>query len=284
MRKADDDLKLNISEIFGDDWAKESEPTKNDVPPPPAEPEAPPPAPTEAPLPPVEPEALQEIPAASEIKFNDSSEKPPVAEPMVINMQTGSSGGYDLMDSTSSAAPEAVGETEDIAAGEPFEEQASSLIRRAGTSSKNPLPHDFFIAYDQFRQIFLDELKDLAGARKTNVMLVKTFEASREKYPAVFRNANWDTDGNLLEDGSLNPQRMLDNKSALDQKQAEIILDTALISLLNLRLLAVEKGLGTEYSVKIRTRMKKWLAEEIEKNGLGKDDPKILRRLSHYLL
>src|SRR6202044_104857 len=113
-----------------------------------------------------------------------------------------------------------------------------SIIIKPGTTGRSSEPQDLFIAFDQFRQIFMEELKDLAGPRKTGVMLVKTFEAAREKHQEVFRNANWDAGGNLLEDGSLNVQKMLDNKNALDQKQADIILDTALSFLLSLRLQA----------------------------------------------
>jgi hypothetical protein len=269
MRKPDDELKLDITEIFGDDWTKET-----------ASPQA------EVPLPPAEPEAKEEVLPDSDIKFNDLSSAP-VVEPMVLSVKSGHSSDFDfMMASAASTPPGNKTDSVNVINENQVENLESSMIVKAGTSAKSSatVPEDFFSAYDRFREIFMEELKDLAGTRKINVMLVKTFEAAREKYPEVFHNANWDTDGNLLDDGSLNTHRMLTNKSALDEKQADIILDTALVSLLNLRLQAVEKGLGSEYSTRIRARLKNWLSDAIQKNGLGKDDPKILRRLSNYLL
>jgi hypothetical protein len=115
-------------------------------------------------------------------------------------------------------------------------------------------------------------------------MLVRTFELAREKYPEIFRNANWDESGNLLEDGSLDPKRVVLNKGSLEPAQADMILDTALITLLNLRLQSIEKGLGVDVRNKTRSRMKKWLAEEIQTAGNQSRDPTPLKRLNHYLL
>ncbi|HXL73578.1 MAG TPA: hypothetical protein VN963_08145 [bacterium] len=129
----------------------------------------------------------------------------------------------------------------------------------------------------------MEELKDSVGLKKTCGMLVKTFEDARQKFPDVFRNANWNTGGNLLEDGSLNVSRMLENRSALDTKQADMILDTALNSLLNLRLQAIEKGLGADAAHIIKERLKKWADEGSQKEGFGIHDPKILKRLGDYL-
>jgi hypothetical protein len=267
MRKPDEELKLNIDEIFGADWAAGSESPTADLS-----------------IAPVESQLSEENETDSDIKFNDLSNKPTV-EPMVLVVNSNNNAFRFPVDSvkTESAEvkPSALAEK---TAGEPTESELPSIIVKAGTTGTISEPQDFFTAYDHFREIFMEELKDSVGPKKTCVMLVKTFEAAREKHPEVFRNANWDASGNLLEDGSLNPERMLDNKSLLDQKQAEIILDTALALLLNFRLQAVAKGLGPEFSTRIRTHLKKWAYEESQKDGYGKNNPKILRRLSNYLL
>jgi hypothetical protein len=278
MRKPDDELKLDINEIFGDDWTKAPESVSE--------------SPTvEVSASPVMPEEGR---SESEIKFNDFSNSP-VVEPMVITVRSKKDNSFPTEKTDSSYEPETEkNQIEKINNDQVKNEDTSIVVRpgmntssiivKPGTTGRISEPQDLFIAFDQFRQIFLEELKDSAGPRKTGVMLVKTFEVAREKHPEVFRNANWDSSGNLLEDGSLNIQRMLDNKNALDQKQADIVLDEALVFLLNLRLQAIEKGLGADSSNKIRTHLKKWADETSQKNGYGKEDPKILRRLSNYLL
>jgi hypothetical protein len=262
MRKPDDELKLDINEIFG---ASETVPEPNSL---------------EAVLAPL----VGGVPAGTEIKFNDLSNTP-VAEPVVLTVKSKHATDFDhMMSSAETAAPEVATQAAEKTKDVPSESEPSSIILKPGTSGRSSDPKDFFLAYDYFREVFLEELKDSAGPRKTAVMLVKTFEAAREKHPEIFRNANWDANGNLLEDGSLNIQKIMDNKSALDSKQADITLDSALLSLLNLRLQAVEKGLGPDYAAKIKTRLKRWTDEESQKNGYGKNDPKVLRRLGNYLL
>jgi hypothetical protein len=266
MRKSDDDLKIDINEIFGDDWV------------------IPIPKKAEVIVPAPEPEPPPEISAESNIELNDSPGAP-VAETMVLAADS------DPSPSEAVAVSEKIEMSEvqtsvpiEAAVEEPVEVETSSKLITAETSGERSDPEDFFFAYDQFREIFMEELKESVGPRKTCMMLTKTFELAREKYPEVFRNANWDPEGNLVEDGSLNALRMLANKNALDESQADIIVDTALISLLNLRLQAVKKGLGQDFYQKTRMSLKKWVNEKSQKNGAGKEDPKILRRLSHYLL
>jgi hypothetical protein len=262
MRKPDDELKLDINEIFG-----ASETVLETTP-------------LEAALIPL----VGGVPAGTEIKFNDLSNTP-IAEPVVLTVKSKHTTDFDhMMSSAEAITPEVAVQASEKPNDVPLESEPSSMILKPGTSGRSSDPKDLFLAYDYFREVFLDELKDSAGPRKTTVMLVKTFEVAREKHPEIFRNANWDANGNLLEDGSLNIQKIIDNKSALDPKQADITLDSALLSLLSLRLQAVEKGLGPDYAVKIKIRLKKWTDEESQKSGYGKNDPKILRRLGNYLL
>jgi len=278
MRQPDDELKLNVDEIFGDDWNEMPKSARE--------------------MPTMDSSTSQAVPEEtapeSDIKFNDFTNTP-VVEPIVMTVRSKKDNSFSTENTDLSTEPEIKQNQIETTNNHQVENEDPSVVMRPGmstpsiivkpgTTGRSSEPQDLFSAFDQFRLIFMEELKDSAGPRKTGVMLVKTFEAAREKHPDVFRNANWDANGNLLEDGSLNVQKMLDNKNALDQKQAEIILDTALSFLLNLRLQAIEKGLGEGVASTIRMRLKKWANETSQKNGYGKEDPKILRRLSNYLL
>ena len=253
MKKSDDGLKIDILDIFGDDWAKPSTPVS-----PPASVE-----PTAKIIEEVAPPPVEIPIEPPEVKFNDPGipldvpKEEPIAEEVPVAAEP--------------IAPPAVEENP----------PAEAVIE---APSVPPEVLEFFSGYDEFRKIVLDELKDSAGIKKTCVMLVRTFELAREKYPEIFRNANWDENGNLLEDGSLDPKRVFLNKSALEPAQADMILDTALITLLNLRLQSVEKGLGVDVRNKTRSRMKKWLTDEIQTAGNQSRDPTSLKRLNHYLL
>ncbi len=143
--------------------------------------------------------------------------------------------------------------------------------------------HEFLMLYDEFRNIIAHELKDLVGEKKTFTMLGRTVELARGKFPEIFRNANWDAAGNLLEDGSVESQRIIDNKNALDAQRAELVLDTALSALLNLRLQAVEKGLGAGLRNKVRANLYQWITEKLQKTERDGKDPAILRRLNGYV-
>jgi hypothetical protein len=273
MSDPDDVIKLNMGDLFGDDLGSELHPAK---------------------------ESLQsathtqseEISHEGDIKFNDLTNKPSVA-PMVRMQKKGMRGvvldlGMGQPQPTSSVSEPSgqvrSGLNPEKPSRQSIEGESSFKLIQRGKSSKASEPQDYFKAYDRFREMILEELKDSVGPRKTCGMLVKTFEAAREKFPDVFRNANWDSNGNLLADGSLNANRMLENKNALDSNQPEVLLDTALNSLLNLRLQAIEKGLGADTSHIIKGRLRKWVDEGSQKEGFGIDDPKILKRLSDYFL
>lgn len=153
----------------------------------------------------------------------------------------------------------------------------------AGELKKLQAEYEFLMLYDEFRNIILYELKDLVGERKTFTMLVRTFELAREKHPEIFRNANWDPSGNLLEDGSVDSQRLLENKNALEASKADAVLDAALSVLLSLRLQAVEKGLGTGLKNKVRAHLAQWITEKLQKAAREGKSTFYLKRLSEYL-
>ncbi len=143
--------------------------------------------------------------------------------------------------------------------------------------------HEFLMLYDEFRNIIVYELKDLVGEKKTFTMLGRTVELAREKFPEIFRNANWDSSGNLLEDGSVDSQRLIENKNALDPQKAGGVMDTALSSLLKLRLQAVEKGLGTGLKNKVRAHLYQWISEKTQKAVRDGKNAENLKRLSGYV-
>ena len=141
----------------------------------------------------------------------------------------------------------------------------------------------FFLLFDEFRAIIGHELKDLVGERKTNNMLVKTFELAREKYPEVFRNANWDTAGTLLENGSLDGTRMAENSVSMDNSRREITVDMGLSLLMNLRMQAIEKGLGVGFKNKLRARLIQWVGEKADSAARGGKEEGFFHRLKNYL-
>lgn len=144
--------------------------------------------------------------------------------------------------------------------------------------------HEFFMLYDEFRNIIVYELKDLVGEKKTFTMLERTFELARAKYPEILRNANWDENGNLLENGSLDAQRLIDNKKTIDPTKVDAVVDVALSALLNLRLQAVEKGLGSGLRNKVRAHLYQWLNEKIQKSVSEQKDVTDMKKLNSYLI
>lgn len=141
----------------------------------------------------------------------------------------------------------------------------------------------FFLLFEEYRAILTHELKDVVGEKKTCNMLTKTFEMAREKYPEVFRNANWDGNGNLLDDGSLNCQRMVANAWTFDPTKRDITMDMALTFLMSLRFMAIEKGLGMGFKNKLRVRLIQWVTEKGESATREGKEIAPFRRLKNYL-
>lgn len=144
--------------------------------------------------------------------------------------------------------------------------------------------YEFLLLYDEFRNIIIHELRDLVGEKKTFKMLERTVELVREKYPEIFRNANWDAAGNLLQDGSLDSQRLIENKNGLDPTKANAVFDAGLGTLLSLRLQAVEKGLGTGMKNKVRARLYQWINEKAERASQANKEADDLNRLKSFVV
>lgn len=165
----------------------------------------------------------------------------------------------------------------------PVSAEVPAAALSADELKKLQAEYEFLMLYDEFRNIILFELKDLVGERKTYTMLGRTVELAREKYPEIFRNANWDSSGNLLEDGSVDSQRLIENKNALNSQKADEVLDAALAALLKLRLQAVEKGLGAGLKNKVRAHLYQWISEKTQKAVQDGKNALNLKRLSGYV-
>ncbi|HTC20954.1 MAG TPA: hypothetical protein VK859_08910 [bacterium] len=311
MRKPDDELKINISELFGGDLPSPSE-TLEDIPatvPSSESPEAskiPPEVESqfqewmsqrnqeleakslelerqfqEPPLPAVPVPETPEVFSLQEL--TDAVEEPPVTK----SASTGSPVDFDAPIAPPFMGGAKVQETPPTANVEP----AAAVETPAPGSPQSPedlkklqAEHEFLMLYDEFRNIIVYELKDLVGEKKTLTMLGRTVELARSKYPEIFRNVNWDSAGNLLEDGSMDGHRIIENKKTIDPHKADELVDAALSALLRLRLQAVEKGLGPGLKNKVRARMYQWISEKTQKAANEGRDGAILKRLSGYVV
>jgi hypothetical protein len=323
MRKSDDELKIDITELFGGDLAparQAAEQMETSAQSPVAEGEA------------IASPALEtaEPPAAVEQKYQDwmiAREKELEAKTQELERRL-----QDLLEqklqAAQSAPPaaepaatpavEAAAVTETPAAPVEAPAEAAALVEAdappaldidfskpilppflqpsapaqaapAAVSSEEALrlvqkEYEFLLLYDEFRNIIIHELRDLVGEKKTFKMLERTVELTREKYPEIFRNANWDAAGNLLQDGSLDSQRLIENKNALDPSKANAVFDAGLGTLLSLRLQAVEKGLGTGMKNKVRARLYQWINEKAERASQANKEADDLNRLKSFVV
>jgi hypothetical protein len=312
MRKPDDELKINISELFGGDLPSPSE-TLEDIPA-----DAPSPdSPARSNIPPEVENQFQEwmsqrnqeleakslelerklqeapppaspAPEAPEIfsiqELANAVEEPPEAKPASAGSPVDFDapiappfmGGAKLPDAPQGPIAQVPAAAE--------EEQAAGSPQSQDDLKKLQAEHEFLMLYDEFRNIIVYELKDLVGEKKTLTMLGRTVELARSKYPEILRNVNWDPAGNLLEDGSMDGHRIIENKKAIDPNKADEVVDAALSGLLRLRLQAVEKGLGPGLKNKVRARMYQWISEKTQKAATEGRDGGNLKRLRGYVV
>ena len=302
MRKRDDELKIDISDIFGGDVQGPSESVQETA---------------ETPNESVAPEqdtqfqewmntrdeALQTQSHELERKLHDtiSDHFPQASDEQAVNQVAEVPGAHMVVpdavpdpkissespiDFSAPIAPPFMGGPNPSTSDHSADPAADAeRIKAAQEANLKKLQSDleFLMLYDEFRNIILFELKDLVGAKKSLTMLSRTVELAREQYPEIFRNTNWGPDGNLLEDGSVDAQRMIDNKNAMGFPKGEETLDSALSTLLRLRMQAIEKGLGTGLKNKIRARMYQWISEKGKKSSADGKAAKEIQRLSGYI-
>jgi hypothetical protein len=315
MRRPDDDLKIDISELFGGDMPGPSETLEE----PPAAHTAETAQPQGTAAPPAEAESqfqewmknrnqeleLKAQELESRLKELQQSQQVPLPPPppdllsakdfqadvSPLRRET-PAGGESPIDFNAPMVPPFMGTGAPVASREATAPSGAEGEGPAGTTApqnaeelrKLQAEHEFLMHYDEFRNIIARELTDLVGEKKTFTMLGRTVEMAREKYPEIFRNANWDAAGNLLSDGSVDSQRIIENKNLLDPLKADAAVDAALSALLTLRLQAVEKGLGIGLKNKVRARLYQWINEKVQKADREGGDSASLRRLSSYIL
>ncbi len=303
MRKPDDDLKIDISELFGGDLSGPSEKLEETV----DMGEAPTGIPGPLSASPEDENHFQEWMNSRNIELEAKSQELErrFQESSITDaapVETLSSGellGGAAEEATTPAPASASPIDFNAPMSPPFMGPPAPEAAVAGESTPSTTPpapgpdleelkrlqaeHEFLMLYDEFRNIIAYELKDLVEEKKTLTMLGRTVELAREKFPEVFRNANWDSAGNLLEDGSVDSQRLMDNKKALDPQRADEVLDAALATLLKLRLQAVEKGLGTGLKNKVRVHLYQWISEKTQKAIREGKNAAHLKRLSSYV-
>ena len=216
MRKKDEELKIDISDIFGGDVQAPPEPSQgtekggSNVDSPAQDAEFQEWMNTRN-------EALQSQSQDLERKLHDSlhdsfPQAPddqvmaPNEEPSLAPENTGSQAVApemevgSLIDFSAPIAPPFMGNPGPSPAtsdNDPAQEAERVLAAQEAELKKLRSEHEFLMLYDEFRNIILFELKDLVGEKKALTMLSRTVELAREQFPEIFRKTNWDPNGNL---------------------------------------------------------------------------------------
>ncbi|HTB23599.1 MAG TPA: hypothetical protein VK914_12960 [bacterium] len=114
----------------------------------------------------------------------------------------------------------------------------------------------FCTMLDETRMVMLAFLVPLIGIKATTNMLNKSVEKARTKAPVVLKDANWQMDGTLREDGSVDPDRLLRNAANLSPPTRVDEYLAGLRELVDLRLKAVEAGLGAGPGETLRAKLR----------------------------
>ncbi len=108
---------------------------------------------------------------------------------------------------------------------------------------------------DETRKTMFTFLAPMIGIKAATNMLNKTVEKARTKGPVVLKDANWKIDGSLREDGSIDPDRILANVQKVPVATRVDDFLTAFHALVNLRINAVEQGLGAKTGADLRMKL-----------------------------
>lgn len=112
----------------------------------------------------------------------------------------------------------------------------------------------FLWMLDETRKAMFTYLAPLIGIKASTNMLSKTVEKARAKAPVLLKDANWKSDGALREDGSVDPERIARNVSALPAASRVDDFLNGLRELVQLRIKTVEAGLGAHTAGELRGR------------------------------
>ncbi len=136
---------------------------------------------------------------------------------------------------------------------------------------------ELLMIYEQLRDVLYFKLAPIVGDKATKTMLVRSVEKVNAKFPDIFKNANFNDKGGLVDGGELNAKKIIDNKSKLDVAKGYDRMLLSFKTLLEFRLLAVQKGLGQGVVKAILVSMNERLAELGERHG--KENIAILKKM-----
>jgi len=113
----------------------------------------------------------------------------------------------------------------------------------------------FVMMLDETRKCMFTFLAPMIGIKAATNMLNKTVEKVRTVAPVLFKDANWKMDGSLREDGSVDPERMLNNvqKIGIATRVDDFI--NGLHALVTMRVKSVEAGLGAKAATDMKMKL-----------------------------
>ncbi len=108
---------------------------------------------------------------------------------------------------------------------------------------------------DESRKAMFTFLAPMIGIKAANNMLNKTVERARAKAPIVLKDVNWRVDGSLREDGSVDTDRIYKNVQGISVATRADDFVAGLKELTQLRIKAVEVGLGAKASQDMKAKI-----------------------------
>jgi hypothetical protein len=113
----------------------------------------------------------------------------------------------------------------------------------------------FVIMLDETRKSMFTFLAPMIGIKAATNMLNKTVEKVRSVAPVLFKDANWKMDGTLREDGSVDPERMLNNVQKIGVATRVDDYVNGLHALVTMRIKSVEAGLGAKAGMDMKMKL-----------------------------
>ncbi len=153
---------------------------------------------------------------------------------------------------------------------EKFDTDVDELMRRAeaiekeskkdevSTGAKGVEPARALEFFEEIRKAFLSELEPKIDMKALENMMLRTLEKTAACH-TLLKNTNWDPEGNLRLNGTIDTARFIKNiQACTDENGPDAVMAESLSSLLYLRLNSVKQGLGPDvYSVLVEKLLKK---------------------------
>ena len=131
--------------------------------------------------------------------------------------------------------------------------------------------------YEQLRDVLYFKLAPIVGDKATKTMLARSVEKVIAKFPDILKNANFSDKGSLMDGGQLSASKLIENRSKLDVGKGYDRMLVALKTLLEFRLLAIQKGLGQGVVKSVLAAMSERLGDLAKQHG--KDNVAILKKI-----